>query len=135
MLTIKTSVKQSNTSGLGLFAEEFIPKGTVLWKFDSRFDLLFTPKEVEEMKQFDRDLIMHHAFLSKLSGKYVYPADNDRFMNHSLNSFNVSSVEIEGEPELCGVANKDIEIGEELLANYRAFDANDAVSDQEYLNF
>lgn len=106
-----------------------------MWKFDSRFDLLFDPEDVGEMSQFDKDLIMHHAFLSKLSGKYVYPADNDRFMNHSLRNCNVSSVQVEGEPELCGIANRDIEAGEELFANYRAFDANDAEGDQEYLNF
>jgi len=33
-----------------------------------------------------------------------------------------------------GVANCDIHIGEEILVNYKLFDANDAQSNEEYLN-
>ena len=36
--------------------------------------------------------------------------------------------------ETSGVASKDTEVGEEIVVNYRLFDANDAVSTEAYLN-
>jgi hypothetical protein len=43
-------------------------------------------------------------------------------------------VQFPGEPETSGVANRDIEIGEEILVNYRLIDTHDASSAEEYLN-
>jgi uncharacterized protein len=132
MLIVPTSVKQSEIAGLGLFAEQYIPKGTVIWKFNPIIDILYTPEDVTNMPEDVRKIITHFAFLSKVSGMYVLPIDNDRFMNHSLNN-NIDSVFVEGEKELLGVANRDIQVGEEILTNYTTFDANDAVSEEEYL--
>ncbi len=133
MLIVPTSIKQSSVAGLGLFADSYISKGTVIWKFNSVVDILYTPEEVKNMSEDVRNIIMHFAFLSKVSGVYVLPIDNDRFMNHSLNN-NIDSVFVEGEKELLGIANRGIEVGEEILANYTTFDANDAVSCDEYLS-
>jgi len=43
-------------------------------------------------------------------------------------------VAVSGESETLGVSNRDIEKGEELLVNYRDFDANDKNSNETYLN-
>ena len=132
MLTIKTSLKPSKIEGIGLFADEKIPKGTVTWKFDPRFDILFDPKEVQQMSKEQQELITHFAYLSKTSGKYVYSIDDSRFTNHSVNN-NVDSVYLPNEEEVCGIANRDIEKGEEILVNYRKFDAIDEQSSEKYL--
>ncbi len=131
MLTIKASVKPSKIHGIGLFADEDIKKGTLIWKFDPRFDLLFEPKEVSLMPQIQKDFIVHYAYLSKATNKYVLSIDNGRFLNHSTNN-NIDEIDIP-EPEGGSIANRDIKAGEELNVDYRAFDANDAVSDEEYL--
>ncbi len=133
MLIVPTLVKQSTVAGLGLFADRYIAKGTIIWKFNPVIDILYTPEEVKNMQEEVRSIIMHFAFLSKVSGMYVLPIDSDRFMNHSLNN-NIDSVFVDGERELLGVANRDIQAGEEILANYMTFDANDALSSDEYLS-
>ena len=33
MLLVKTKIKSSEIAGIGLFADEFIPKGTCTWRF------------------------------------------------------------------------------------------------------
>ncbi len=38
MLLVKTKIGQSNISGIGVFADEFIPKGTVIWRYQEGFD-------------------------------------------------------------------------------------------------
>jgi len=133
MLTVKCKVQPSKIHGLGLFAVEKIPKGTIIWKFDSRFDILFDPKEVEKMSQQQRDFIMMYAPLSTTSKKYVFSIDDSRFMNHSSINQNMDVIDVEGEPEKVAVANRDIEEDEELLTDYRQFDVVDQHDEAEYL--
>ena len=105
-----------------------------LLKFNPRFDIIFDPEEVKQMPPEQRQLIDHYAYLSTTTGKYIYSIDNSRFTNHSSVNNNVDVVALPGEPETCGVANRDIEKGEEILVNYRAFDRDDEISQEEYLN-
>lgn len=135
MLVVKTIVKPSELEGLGLFAAEEITKGTPVWVYNPKFDISFEPGEVAEMPVSNRDLVERYAYLSTESGKYVYSIDDSRFMNHSATRNNLDIVAFPGEPETRGVANRDIEAGEEILINYRSFDAGDAVSQEEYLDY
>lgn len=73
MLTIKASARPSKIHGIGLFADEKILKGTVTWKFNSRFDILFEAKEIESMSFEQRNFILRYSFLSiKQPNKYVF---------------------------------------------------------------
>jgi SET domain-containing protein len=134
MLVVRTKLGQSKIEGIGLFADQFIPKGTVTWKFDPRFDIYFESGEVEKMSELQKDLIIHFAYLSKKSGKYVYSLDNTRFTNHSARP-NIAEDEklSEGDAEICTVAIRDIQIGEEMTIDYRAIDAADETSSEGYL--
>ena len=134
MLTVKASAKPSKIDGIGLFADEKIPKGTITWRFNPRFDILFDPEEVKQMPPEHRELIDRYAYLSTTTGKYVYSIDDSRFTNHSSIKNNIDVVPSPDEPETLGVANRDIEKGEEILVNYRAFDAHDKASSEKYLN-
>ena len=134
MLMIKTSVKPSSLEGLGLFADEKIKKGASVWKFDPRFDIIFDPQEFEKIEPLQKALIDRYAYLSIETKKYIYCIDDARFMNHSSVNNNLNVVLFPGEPETRCVANRDIEIGEELLINYRTFDIADAKSKEPYLD-
>lgn len=85
------------------------------------------------MPALQRDLIERYAYLSTANGKYVYCIDDARFMNHSSVKNNLDIVPFPGEPETRGVANRDIQQGEEILINYREFDAHDEKSEEVYL--
>jgi SET domain-containing protein len=80
-------------------------------------------------------LVMIYAYLSPESGKYVYSIDNTRFTNHSSTNWNIDTAVVPSEIETTGVANRDIEIGEEILVNYRQIDLHDRNSDEKYLNY
>ena len=134
MLVVKTKIAPSKIEGIGLFADQFIPKGTVTWKFDPRFDIFFDQKEVEKMSELQKDLIIYFAYHSKKSGKYVYSIDNTRFTNHSTNP-NIAEDEklSEGDAEICTIATRDIQMGEEMTIDYRAIDTVDETSNEGYL--
>ena len=52
MLLIKTKIQESRIHGIGLFADEFIPKGTEIWKFTPGFDMKFTREEILKFPEF-----------------------------------------------------------------------------------
>jgi uncharacterized protein len=134
MLVVKTKIGQSQIEGIGLFADQFIPEGTIIWKFDPRFDIYFIPTDLEKMPELKKNLITHFAYLSKKSGKYVYSIDNTRFTNHSSNPNTEEDAKLsKDDEEICTVATRDIQIGEEITIDYRAIDAADETGDEEYL--
>ncbi len=133
MLLVRASARSSSIQGMGLFADERIPKDTVIWKFHSKFDVVFDSPEVEKLPPLQQAFLETYAYFSKDMGKYVCSLDDSRFMNHSSVNDNVIDVLLPGETESVSMAKRDIEVGEELLINYRTFDGNDEVSDEEYL--
>jgi len=76
MLTVRASARLSDIDGIGLFADEKIPKGTVTWRFNPRFDIFFDPEEVQKMPIEHCKLIERYAYLSTTTGKYVYCIDD-----------------------------------------------------------
>jgi len=86
------------------------------------------------MSQQHQELIDRYAYLSITTGKYVYSIDDSRFTNHSSVNDNIDVMIVPGEPETVGVANRDIEEGEEMLVNYRDFDKQDENSTEAYLD-
>lgn len=133
MLTVKASARPSQIEGIGLFADELIPKGTIAWKFDPQFDRSFDPQQVAQMPELQQEFIKHFAYLSKISHQYILSIDDARFTNHAIKN-NIDTRVTEGEREICGVANRDIGVGEELTVNYRLFDSHDETSSEEYLS-
>lgn len=132
MLTILASAKPSPIHGVGLFADEFIPKGTVTWRFDPTWDIVFPKDDVEKLPEHQKRLVKFFAYFSSKRQAYIYSIDDSRFLNHSAHSNNDISP-IPNEVELCNVSNRDIQIGEELTVDYRLFDDDDAKSEEAYL--
>ncbi len=132
MLTILASAKPSKIHGVGLFADEFIPKGTVTWRFDPKWDIVFPKDEVEKMPEHQKRLIQLVAYFSEKRQAYIYSIDDSRFLNHSTRS-NHDVLPASREEELCNIANRDIQVGEELTVDYRTFDDIDAGSRASYL--
>ncbi len=118
MLTIRTSLGLSTIAGTGLFAAEFIPKGTIIWKFDPLLDQVYAEEEYQAMLPSNKSFLKTYCFM--YMGNYYLCVDNARFFNHSeepncmssdFNAFNLG----------CTIAKRDIEIGEELTDDYSLF--------------
>ena len=133
---IKASLKPSRIDGggIGLFADQDVPKGTLVWKYNPLFDIHFNLKTVQNMSEIEQNFIKEYAFLSQDSGKYTLSIDNARFWNHSSVHDNLEDVADSGDIEAPTIAKRDIKAGEELLINYRTIDTADMNSDAPYLN-
>lgn len=131
MMLVKTKVKESSVHGLGLFAEEFISKGTEIWRFTPGFDIKFTREQILAFPESLQIYIYKYSWRSKKSKLYCFSSDDGKFFNHSENP-NVLSEYRDNEEEVVTVAIKDIQAGEELLDNYNSFE--DEKSDGDVLH-
>ncbi|MDE1874474.1 MAG: SET domain-containing protein [Patescibacteria group bacterium] len=121
MLLVKTKIKESDIHGIGLFADEFIPRGTEIWRFTPGFDQRLTREQILSFPDLLQVYIYKYCWRSKKSKLYCFSADNGKYFNHSKNP-NVLSEYRDGEEEVVMIAMRDIEIGEEILDNYNSFE-------------
>jgi SET domain-containing protein len=114
MLTIKTKLDKSSIAGIGLFADQDILKGEVVWKMNSLSVLKITPNEYHNLSRTEKDFIQEKDyFWTDEHGNYMIPIDDSRFINHSCNP-NI----IDLDDNTC-VASKDIKREEELTIDYK----------------
>jgi hypothetical protein len=114
-------VDKSQIHGLGLFADQFIPRGTEIWRFTPGFDLKFTKEQILSFPEILQIFIYTYAWKSKKSGLYCHSVDDGRFFNHSENPNSLSEYR-DNEEESVNVALRDIQIGEEITDNYSSFE-------------
>lgn len=111
MLIVKTYLDKSPINGIGLFAGEFIPKGTKIWIFAPKLDLAFKRVEVKNKNIFD----FLNKYCFKHNGHYILCTDDGRFINHS------DTPNTDDKTFPYTIAAKDIEQGEEITSNYNDF--------------
>lgn len=100
MLRVRAEVRPSPIHGLGLFALERIPRGTVVWSFDAGVDQLSSSPAP-------------HGYSFRTEHGHIIPGDDAKFINHS------ATPNLETTPGLTpAVAVRDIEVGEELTEDY-----------------
>ena len=121
MLMVKTKIKESKIHGIGLFADQFISKGTIVWKFTEGFDLKFTKEQILNFPDLIQTYLYKYSWKSKKSKRYCFSSDNGKYFNHSKTS-NTLSQYYENEEEVVITAIRDIGIGEEITDNYSSFE-------------
>ena len=102
--------------GLGLFADQFIPKGTSVWALHKSFDLELTQQEIDSLPEPARIQVERYGYLLP-SGKQILCGDDARFMNHDDNANLCCPLDND-----VSYAVRDILPGEEITCNYAEFD-------------
>jgi len=122
MLLIPTFVAPSAIHGLGLFARESVPRGTLVWKFDPRVDQLLSAATVEALPAAAREFV--ETYGSRLSEDlYLLCGDNARFVNHALGD-TAAIASVTARLDADDVALRDLSAGEEITEDYTGFDIN-----------
>lgn len=96
--------------GYGVFATEFIPKGTIVWILDD-LDQQLDGDYVQSLDPHRREYVKKYAYRDN-QGHYVLCWDLGRFVNHSSNANCV------GTAYDFDLAARDIYPGEELTCDY-----------------
>jgi SET domain-containing protein len=116
MFTVKTKLGKSKIEGTGVFAEEFVPKGTLIWKYQEGFDSTTSDEQFEKLPKLAQDYLLHYGYYNKAEGGYVLCGDDARFTNHS------STPKMQALNKTDSIAIEDINIGEEITEDYNYFD-------------
>ncbi len=124
MILIRASVGPSQIHGMGLFASQFIPRGTPVWQFEPGFDRGFSLEEVDRMPPRAQEHIRWYAYLDGETGQFVLSGDHACFMNHDPDPN--TGVLGETTTRVVTRALRDIPEGAELTCNYHDFDVDAA---------
>ena len=124
MLLVKTKIGPSDIAGLGLFADQFIPKGLAVWKLMPGFDIVLTIEQIASLSEVAREQFVHYGHVDMFTGQHVLCADNARFLNHSDDPNICCCMSPTPDDEDIDVAVRDIRKGEELTINYKEYDAD-----------
>ena len=117
MLRIKTEVRPSKISGMGLFTAEPVEAGSVTWIFDEGFDQRISLDSLNLLPQISREFFLRYGFFSEDENFLFHCSDDLRFINHSQNP-NIGSTPFED------CALRHIAAGEELTCDYLAYESN-----------
>lgn len=120
MLKVKTKLSESKIegAGIGLFAAEFIPKGTIIWEYTPEIDRVYTESEFEKYTGLEKEFLEKYCF--KYLGNYYLCVDNSRFFNHS-DTPNCYSADFNENSLGYTKSLVDIQEGEELTDDYLGF--------------
>ena len=117
MLTVKTKLAPSPIHGIGVFTEEFIPSGSVIWQWHEGIDQKILPELVDALPEVCQEVFKRYSWVE--NDVYIMCIDNEKYINHSDNPTCVFI-----EDGNTAVAARDIEIGEEITQDYSTFDDN-----------
>lgn len=112
MLLVRTQIRHSPIHGIGLFADELIPAGTVIWEYTEQFDLLFEAESLASLSDHARFLVEKYSYFEEALGRLVLCGDDARFMNHA------DLPNADDLPGMLTVAASDIAPGEEITCDY-----------------
>ncbi|PZV18592.1 MAG: SET domain-containing protein-lysine N-methyltransferase [Leptolyngbya sp.] len=99
--------------GYGVFATQFIPKGTITWILDE-LDQKFDEAYIMSLDLLIRDRLLKYCFRDE-HGQYILCWDIARYVNHSFNSTLIAT------PYKFELAARDIFPGDEITDDYGYF--------------
>jgi SET domain-containing protein len=126
MLQVRARAGKSAIHGIGLIAQEFIPKGTKVWEFNPSFDRLLSEHDVSRLSPAALEQLRWYAYhYDDGDGRriWVLSSDDDRFTNHAddPNTQSVHDPSIGPRHLAASFAVRDIAAGEEITWNYAEF--------------
>ena len=113
MYLVEVAVKASPIHGKGVFADEKIAKGKVVWKYTEGHDRRMTVEAFDELSHKARKAIEQTAYLSPQSDMWVIPPTDDPacFTNHSAEANLIIDFDPKVSKEALFIAAREIEVG------------------------
>ena len=131
-MTIRTYIAPDEYGGRGVFADEPVKAGAVVWRFEPEFTAIYTIDEYKAALARDPDPgLRKYSYPVEFyeNGeviRYVYnDLDNGKHMNHS-EAPNIGMIEDPHHPDyarrdVLNIALRDIQAGDQLTYDYWSF--------------
>jgi SET domain-containing protein len=115
VLLVDAVVGPSSIQGLGLIANQFVPKGTKVWVFAEGFDIELTDEQLERLSPPAREQALKYSYRYPGTSTHLLCGDDARFTNHS----DAPNTRCRDDHTF---ATRDIQPGEEITSDYAEFD-------------
>lgn len=122
MIHIKYKLDKSNKHGIGLFADENLKKGTLVYTSSPLLDVNLTPKQFDSLNDLEKKEVLWWGFLDKNSGMWHVDFDVSHFINHS---YDATITQDTSHEDAYLLTTRDVAIGEELTQNYLEFESQE----------
>lgn len=119
MIHIKYKLDKSSLHGIGLFADQGIKQGELIYTASPNLDTNITQEEFDSLEEKEKSEVLWWGFFDEPSQRWHIDFDVSKFINHSDDA-NVTQDKNHDEAYL--VAKRDINQGEELTQNYLEFE-------------
>ncbi len=122
MIHIKYKLDRSVHHGIGLFADENIKRGTLIYTTSPILDVNITQGQFEVLNEREKDEIRWWGFFDVSTQKWHVDFDVSHFINHSYDGTVTQNPE---HADAYLIATRDINAGEELTQNYLEFESKE----------
>lgn len=122
MLIRLFEVRQTESKGKGLFARDFVPKGTAVF-FECQRCRRISKGGFEALPEEEKAFVQRYGY-RKADGSHLLPCDEIIYLNHSCNANILDS------GRGFDIVVRDIEKGEEATYDYRLFHDSDELEFQ-----
>ena len=125
MIHIAYKLKASDLHGVGLFANEDIKEGQLIYTASPLLDVNITQEQFDSLEQKEKDEILWWGFFDQPSQMWHVDFDVSKFINHS---YHPTVTQDPDHDEAYLIAVRDIAAGEELTQNYLEFESQEDLS-------
>lgn len=122
MIDIKYKLKESPLHGVGLYADQDIKEGQVIYTASPVLDLNITKEQFGGLSDAEKRELRWWGFWDEPSQRWHVDFDVTKFVNHEIPG---SITQDTSHTEAYLVAARDIRRGEELTQNYLEFESDE----------
>lgn len=122
MIHIKYKLDRSDKHGIGLFADEDLKKGQLVYTASPLLDVNITQEQFDSLNDREKEEFRWWGFWDEPSQKWHVDFDVSKFINHSKDG-TVTQDPTHTEAYL--ITTRDIKKGEELTQNYLEFESKE----------
>lgn len=120
MIHVGYKLDKSAHHGIGLFADQDILKGALIYTASPLLDVNITQAQFDSLDEKEKQEVRWWGFFDEPSKKWHVDFDVSHFMNHS---YDATTTQDPTHEDAYLVAAKDIKAGEELTQNYLEFES------------
>lgn len=117
MFYFRTKLKQSPNHGIGIYADEDIPKDALIWNPSPALSLHWSEEEFNNLPEDDKRVIAHYGYFHKEHKIWHLAADDSRYVNHSKTPTSTVSDDSWGLKAIT-----DLKQGDEITQDYNDFE-------------
>ena len=124
MIHVDYKLEKSEKHGVGLFADQDIKKGQLIYTASPLLDLNITQEQFDALHEREKKEILWWGFFDEPGQRWHVDFDVSKFINHAP-ADEATVTQDENHEEAYLVATQDIQKGQELTQNYLEFETQE----------